>query len=135
MRRLVVFIAAMLLAAPVNAEPLPIEGNWKTGDGKAIIRIAPCGAAMCGRIVELLTPGPPGGARDTRNPDESQRGRSLLGLRVFWNLTPDGNRFAGKGYSPERGRHFDAQVWRDGDRLRVKGCVSVICQTQILTRV
>ncbi len=127
-----VLAVAASLAMPASAEPASIEGNWKTDGGKAIIRIAPCGGGMCGRIVELPQPGE---TRDVRNPDEGKRGRGLIGLRVFWNLTPDGNRYQGKGYSPERGRYFDAEVRRDGNRLRVKGCVSLVCQTQVLTPV
>lgn len=125
---------AALAAAPVGAEAPSIEGNWKSQDGKALVRIAPCGTAMCGRIIDLLGPQPAEGARDTRNPDAEKRGRGLIGLKVFWNLAPGEKRFEGKGYSPERGRYFDAEVWRDGDRLRVKGCVKLICQTQTLTR-
>lgn len=127
-------IAALLLAAPVGAEAPSIEGNWKSADGNAVVRIAPCGTAMCGRILELLAPAPPGGAKDARNPDVGKRGRGLIGLKVLWNLAPGEKRFEGKGYSPERGRYFDAEVWRDGDRLRIKGCVKLICQTQTLTR-
>jgi uncharacterized protein (DUF2147 family) len=134
MRRFVLAALAMatLAASPAGAQPDTIEGNWKTANGRAIVRIAPCGAGMCGRIVELPQPGE---TRDVRNPDEGKRGRGLVGLKVFWNLMPDGNRFEGKGYSPERGRYFDAEVRRDGNRLRVKGCVSLVCQTQVLTAV
>jgi uncharacterized protein (DUF2147 family) len=131
MRRLVVFALAAI-AAPLCAQTPSIEGNWKSEDGKAVIRIAPCGTGMCGRVVELLEPSPPGGAHDVNNPDAAKRARSLLGLRVFWELTPQGQRFEGKGYSPRKGRYFDAQVWRDGDRLRVRGCVKLICQEQTL---
>jgi len=135
MRRLLLALVPItaLMAAPSAAESLSIAGNWKSADGKAVVRIAPCGTAMCGRILELLGPTPPGGAKDTRNPDADKRGRGLIGLKVFWNLAPGEKRFEGKGYSPERGRYFDAEVWRDGDRLRVKGCVKLVCQTQTLT--
>ena len=125
------FLAATV-GAPAIAQPTSIAGNWRTEDGKAVVRIAPCGNAMCGRIVRLLTPQPPEGAQDVNNPEPSRRSRGLLGLRVFWALAPTGERYEGEGYSPARGRYFDAQVWRDGDRLRVKGCVKFVCQTQTL---
>ncbi len=135
MRRSILFMALALggFAAPtLAAEPAGIQGNWITADGKAVIRVAPCGEAMCGRIVELPSIDPGERAKDSRNPDPAKRGRGLIGLRVFWALVPSERRFEGKGYSPERGRYFDAEIWRDGDRLRVKGCVALICQTQTL---
>ena len=39
-----------------------------------------------------------------------------------------------KGYSPEDGRYFNADVRREGNRLKVKGCVMVICRTVTWTR-
>lgn len=135
MRRAILIPLFMLVttAAPAAAEPTSIEGNWQTEDGKAVVRFAQCGQAMCGRIVRLLTPQPPEGAHDVNNPEPNLRKRGLLGLRVFWALVPSGERYEGEGYSPSKGRYFDAQVWRDGSRVRVRGCVKLICQTQTLT--
>ncbi len=122
-------LAWMVVAMPAAAAPPSIAGSWKTDDGKSVIRFADCGAAVCGTIERFLVPEPPGGARDGENPDKAKRSRKLLGLRIFWNLQPDGNRYKGKGYSPEDGRYFNAQVWREGSRLVVKGCVTLFCRT------
>lgn len=90
---------------------------------------------MCGKIAKFLVPEPAGGARDTANPNASQRSRKLLGLRIFWNLTASGNKFKGKGYSPEDGREFNAQLWKTGNQLNVKGCVLVFCRTVKFTKI
>lgn len=119
----------LALAHPVAAQPASIEGSWKGEDGKSVIEFYRCGAGYCGRIARLLVAEPAGGARDRKNPDKSLRDRKLLGLRVFWNLAPDALRFKGKGYSPEDGRNFNAEVWREGNRLKVKGCVMLFCRT------
>ena len=128
--------AAMLagFAAPVQAAPASIAGNWKTDDGKSVIQFYKCGTSMCGKISKFLVPEPAGGARDADNPDKAKRNRKLLGLRIFWNLKADGTRYKGKGYSPEDGRYFNAQVWRSGNTLKVKGCVVVFCRTATFTR-
>lgn len=128
-------VAAAFIAAPTIAAPSSIAGKWKTGDGKAIVTIAPCGQSLCGRITKFLVPEPPGGARDGKNPDSSQRDRMLLGSAILWNLKPKGSAFSGNGYSPEAGRNFNATVTRSGNGLKVKGCVLLFCQSQNWTKV
>lgn len=125
---------AMAVSAPAQAAPASIEGNWKADDGKSVIQFYKCGASMCGRIAKFLVPEPAGGARDTENPDKAKRNNRLLGMRIFWSLAADDDRFKGKGYSPEDGRYFNAQVWRSGNTLKVKGCVAVFCRTASFTK-
>ncbi|WP_336986071.1 DUF2147 domain-containing protein [Altererythrobacter aquiaggeris] len=125
---------AASLAFPAQAAATSIAGNWKTDDGKAIVTFAPCGQTMCGKISRFLVPEPAGGARDNANPDKAKRSRKLLGLTIFWNLKVKGGSYAGKGYSPEEGRDFNAAISRAGNRLKVKGCVLVFCRTVTFTR-
>lgn len=127
-------LAGIAFAAAAPAQANAIEGNWKTDDGKSIIQFYPCGANMCGKIARFLVPEPKGGARDDQNPDKALRTRKLLGLQIFWNLAPAKARLKGKGYSPEDGRNFNAEVWREGNVLKVRGCVTVICRTVTFTK-
>ncbi len=131
-------IALLMLALPAAAQDGgSIAGRWRTDDGKAVITIAPCttgGATLCGRISRFLVPEPAGGARDTNNPDRSLRARSLMGVQVLSNLSRDGQRWTGRGYSPEEGRHFNATVRVQNGQLNVRGCVAVFCRTVVWTR-
>lgn len=126
--------APLLFAAPAQAAPASITGNWKTDDGKSVVQFYKCGTSMCGKISKFLVPEPAGGARDTENPNRAKRSQRLLGLRIFWNLKASGSKFKGNGYSPEDGRNFNAQVWREGGKLKVKGCVVVFCRTATFTK-
>lgn len=127
-------LAIGLTAAPAIAAPAPILGKWKTDDATSVISFYKCGDAICGRIDQFLVTEPDGGIRDTKNPDKGKRSEKLLGKRIFWNLTPAGDSFAGKGYSPEEGRYFSADLSRDGVKLKVKGCVSIFCKTVTFTK-
>ena len=127
-------LAATTLAAPVQAAPASIAGDWKTNDGRAIVQFYKCGDAMCGKISRFLVPEPAGGVRDTENPEKSRRDRKLLGQRIFWNLTADGNSYEGKGYSPEDGRYFNADIRKSGNVLKIKGCVLLFCKTVNFTK-
>ncbi|WP_170005390.1 DUF2147 domain-containing protein [Pseudopontixanthobacter vadosimaris] len=133
MRMIVSFLAAGLAMLPASAiaAPADITGKWKTDDGRAVVEFYRCGDAMCGRISDFLVPEPAGGVRDTENPDAAKRSRKLRGLRIFWGLAPDGDRYEGKGYSPEDGRYFNADVYRSGTNLRIKGCIAAfLCRSQ-----
>lgn len=127
-------IAAALTASPALAAPASILGQWKTDDATSVISFYKCGTSICGKIDRFLVKEPEGGIRDTKNPDKAKRSEKLLGKRIFWNLTPDGDGFEGKGYSPQEGRYFSADLTREGTKLKVKGCVSVFCRTVTFTR-
>lgn len=138
MRLTLAALATLALALPVAAQDSgSIAGRWRTDDGRAVITIAPCssgGATLCGRITRFLVAEPAGGARDTNNPDRSLRSRPLMGVQVLSNLTREGQRWSGRGYSPEEGRHFNATVRVENGRLNVRGCVAVFCRTVVWTR-
>ncbi|MCR2835017.1 DUF2147 domain-containing protein [Parerythrobacter lacustris] len=127
-------LTAFGLATPAVAAPASIAGKWKTDDGKSVISFYQCGSAMCGKIDRFLVAEPAGGARDSKNPKKDLRSRKLLGLRIFWDLKADKDSYEGKGYSPQDGRYFNADIRRDGNQLKVKGCVMVICRTVTWTR-
>ena len=130
--------AAALLAAPAAAQTAPgILGKWKTDDGNAIVLIAPCtpgNLALCGWINRFLVPEPAGGIRDGKNPDPKLRGRKVLGSAVLTGLRGSGPAWKGRGYSARDGRNFAATVTIEGDRLKLKGCVAIICRTVVWTR-
>lgn len=125
---------ALAITPSAHAAPASIAGNWKTDDGTSVVAFYKCGNAMCGKVDRFLVSAPADGVRDTENPKKNLRNRNVLGLRIFWDLTPDGDRYEGKGYSPRDGRYFNAKIRRDGNRLNVKGCVAVFCRTVQFTR-
>lgn len=128
-------LLALSLAAPASAAaPAPITGRWTTDDGKALIEIARCGTALCGKIQRVLVAEPAGGARDVKNPDKAKRDRRLAGTSVLWNLSAADGAWKGQGYSPEEGRNFNATVTAAGSKLKVRGCVALFCRTVTWTK-
>ncbi len=111
-----------------------ITGRWITQKGDAVVEIAPCGGAMCGRIVKYLIT-PKGGVDqlDVKNPDPKLRSRKLLGSAILTGLTPDGDGWHGQIYDPRAGKVYKSVVSRNGSNLSMKGCWGVFCQTQIWT--
>ena len=132
-----VFAALLLLffAVPTQAA-LPIIGRWITKDTKGLVEIAPCGKAMCGHIVRVLSGAKNPPTTDTRNPDHSQRLRPLVGLSVIIDFVERGDKWQGKLYSPEDGLFVKGTLSRNADgTLAVHGCAFIIiCRDQVWHR-
>lgn len=134
MKRIVTMgaLAVAVLTVPAWAAQ-PITGRWVTAEKDAVVAIANCGKALCGRIEKYLIL-PPGGndQRDVNNSDPAKRSRKLLGTAILTGLVADGDAWHGQVYDPKRGKTFKAVVRRNPDgTLEVKGCVGPFCQTQV----
>ena len=106
-------------AAPTPPQGARLLGEWMTEDHQGVVRIEPCGAAFCGRVVGI-SDFPPGGLRDIH-------GSPQCGLIIMRDLLPgDEDRRRGTITNPDDGRSYGAIVWvaADGD-LRLRGFVGL----------
>ena len=123
-------MATPLLALLLASTP-GLAGEWVTADRSAVVRIAPCGRNMCGRIVRVLAQGVP--SADVHNPHRALRGRPLVGVAVLSNFNSAGS--GGRIYNPQNGRSYGGTIRLDPDgTLKVTGCVLVVCRSQTWTR-
>lgn len=121
---------AAVVASPLAAAE-PVSGRWLTADRDAVIAIAPCGQKLCGTIERFLVAPPQGlDQRDVNNKDPQKRGRKLLGMPILTGFALDGGVWRGQIYDPKSGKTYRSILERDGKALKVKGCISVFCQTQ-----
>lgn len=123
-----------LLASPAAANTP--EGTWLTQDRDGVIRIAPCGDGLCGRIVGMSTFAPDGTApKDTE-------GRSQCGLEIIHTLIQaEPGIWIGKITNPENGRRYNARLSRTAEgHLTMRGSLdvplvpSLFGETQIWTK-
>lgn len=132
------FVAGALLMAPApGAAAAPaIEGLWLTDDGKAVVRIEPCGERKCGRIARVLATGPSVPTTDVNNPDPSRRNRPLVGLQVLSGFRAGATQWQdGRAYDPKTGKSYDSRLRLNADgSLRVTGCVLFVCRSKRWTR-
>lgn len=125
------FLAAAFLACNSASAASPVTGRWLTAEKDAVILIAPCGSQVCGTIDRFLVPPPQGlDQRDVNNRDRARRSRKLLGMAILTGFTPDGSLWRGTIYDPKSGKTYRSVLQRDGGKLKVRGCISVFCQTQ-----
>jgi uncharacterized protein (DUF2147 family) len=121
---------AGLSSPALAADP---NGDWLVAEKTAVVRIAPCGDALCGSIA--WTKGPPG--TDKNNPDPAKRSLSMIGLTVISNMKPTrGNRWEGEIYNAQDGKTYSGSIALSGENvLRIEGCVlGFLCGGQDWTR-
>ena len=134
MKRILTTTAAMLIAAtvPVTASAkAAIEGRWKNPKGSVVVKVAPCGNAYCGTVVNA----------SEKAEESARKGGTphLIGTRILTGLKPVGEReFRGRAFDPKRNIRAPATIRLLGPgTLSVKGCVisGMICKEQRWTRI
>jgi uncharacterized protein (DUF2147 family) len=115
-----------LMAQPTSHAP--IEGFWKNPIGSAIISVAPCGNALCGKVVWASARGQREVARTTSH---------VVGTTVLTNVKPKGTGWAGRLFIPDDNIHVSAKLQLlSATQLKLTGCglAGLICRSQIWTR-
>ena len=115
-------------AAQTRAQS-PIEGYWRNPIGSAIIAIAPCGGALCGKVVWASARGRREVAKNTSN---------VVGTTVLTEVRADGDRWTGSLYIPDDNINVSAHLQPAGsEQMKLTGCAvfGLFCRTQIWTKV
>lgn len=123
-------LLALALPATASAEPA-LTGQWKNPKGSVVVRLASCGNAICGVVVNASAH-----AKDTARKGGTP---NLVGTRILSGLRPaaDGS-FKGQVFDPKRNIRAPATVRLLGpDALSVEGCalLGLVCKEQRWTRV
>jgi len=108
-----------LAAAPLS-EP-SLFGDWSRGDGKAKVRIEPCGDDICA-VNTWIRPGVA---------DEKVGDRLVMSIRA-----QGADKWVGKAYDPQRHLTFAMTIDTGGTTMRTHGCVlgGLICKNMGWTR-
>jgi uncharacterized protein (DUF2147 family) len=121
-------LAALSATAAQGQERPTIEGLWRNPIGSAIIAIAPCGGALCGKVVWA----------SERGKREAVKGaRNVVGTTVLTGLALRGDRWWGTLFIPDDNIRVAAKLQQVGRKqLKLTGCafVGLFCRTQIWTR-
>jgi len=125
---------AMMALAGLGGPALAAEptGDWMVKDKTAVVRVAPCGQAVCGHIIWTKMKA----GTDTNNPDPAKRSRPIIGMPIFSMKPTAANRWEGEIYNAEDGKTYSGNlaVVSDGV-LSVGGCVlGFLCLSQDWTR-
>ncbi len=122
--RLSCALCATLWSMSLHAANATVRGYWREPSG-SVIRVAPCGPALCMEIV-ALPPGPHP-TTDVRNPKQNLRKRPLCGLRIGEGMIErdSGHADSGHLYDPKSGHTYRGSLATDGDLLKLRGYVGL----------
>lgn len=127
MRKILLGTAALLMSAGVaSADPL-IGTRWQTNvdDGKyALVEMRQCGSKICGVFIKTF---------DGGQPYES----TSLGKNLVEGMSPAGTGTykGGTIWEPSSDKKYKSSMeLLGGGKMRVKGCVSIICKKFIWTQ-
>ena len=135
MTRIFASLALILLAATVPvtaAAQAALEGEWRNPKGNVVVKLAPCGDAWCGTVVDA-TEKAKATARKGGTPN-------LIGTRILSDLRAEGDgRFKGKVFDPKRNIRAPATIKLLGpNAIEVRGCAiagMLLCKEQRWTRI
>ncbi|POY35400.1 DUF2147 domain-containing protein [Solitalea longa] len=119
-----------------------IVGIWLNQEKDAKIQIFKKGNEFYGKLVWLKNPKETNGQdkKDTKNPEEAQRNRLLMGLEILKGFkydTDDVKWADGSIYDPKSGKTYSCKLTlKDKNNLNVRGYigVSIIGRTDIWSR-
>ncbi len=127
--RAAIGVAVLTGTAASASAATPVTGNWLTDEGKALVRIEPCGKAICGRIVKVLKQEPGKPTTDIANPDPSKRANPIEGTFILTGFMDAGSIWKGRIYNPDSGKSYNARLAKNPDgTLEVEGCVAFLCR-------
>jgi uncharacterized protein (DUF2147 family) len=140
--RIPLLASGLALSAAAAASAGDPVGTWQTEQSEAMIRIAPCGDALCGKLSALREPRDPATGRiktDTGNRDPQLRSRPLIGVQIVVAMRPSGQpgQWTGHVYNPEDGGLYPATLTMlNGRALRLEGCMlrNMLCRGQTWQR-
>lgn len=125
------FILAAYSTPISENNPDAIIGNWKTGEGTAVVQIYKQGSYYYGKIVWLKEPNNPTTGKlrvDTKNSDPAKRNAPLLGLINLRNFSFYKNNLwkDGKIYDPKSGDDYSCKItMKDPNTIEVRGYIGI----------
>ena len=129
-KRMILSFALAMIAWVGYAQD--IKGKWLTEAGDAQVEIYESNGKMNGKIV-WLEKGPD--TKDVHNKDEKLRSRKLMGVNILSGLTKKEDKWeGGRIYNPKNGKNYKCAIWLDGDKLKVRGYIGFLYETQTWKR-
>ncbi len=109
----------LLLLAGFSPNP-PEAGQWLTQDRTSVIALAPCGSGLCGRIAGISLDHP-------TDPMPRDKWGALQCHQIIIRMPTRGKdgRWWGTIFDPRSGATWRAEIWRQGNTLRLRGYIGI----------
>ena len=138
MNKVLLVVSILGLATATNAQD--IFGKWKTIDDetnkpKSIVEIYEQDGKAYGKILKLFRE--PGEEQDPVCDEctDERKGEKVIGMTIIREMEKDGDEWEdGDILDPKNGKVYDCKLWREGDKLMVRGYIAFFFRTQTLLK-
>ena len=126
--KIILLVISLFVSSMVHAAG-SITGFWTTIDdetqqAKSIVQIYEYEGKYFGRVVELFH----NKQAVAKLPDKPM----IKGLDIIWDLKQDGDKYTGgEILDPKKGKVYGCEIWRDGEKLIVRGKIAFLGRNQI----
>jgi len=132
----IVFLFLLVAAIPSLGQS--IIGKWKsvddeTGKIKSVVEIIEREGKVYGTILEVFPdPGDdPDPVCEECDSDDPRYMKRIVGMEIIKDMEQDGDEYSGGNIlDPENGNVYRCKLWRDGEKLKVRGYVAFLYRTQ-----
>ncbi|MDH5680005.1 MAG: DUF2147 domain-containing protein [Spirochaetota bacterium] len=128
---LTIISVQVLFASPTDN----VEGCWRNIDDKTKkIKSKIClwiddNNKLHGYIKELYNPKVPNPL--CKKCPGKDKNKPVIGLVIVWNMRKGSDAWTGGSIlDPENGKTYDCKIWREGDKLKVRGYIAFFFRTQ-----
>ena len=115
-----------------------VFGKWVTIDEntkekKSVVEIYERNGKVYGKIIKLFRK--PGEEQDPVcddcDEDDPRYNQKVIGMEIITDLVKDGDEYDdGEILDPKDGKVYDCKIWREGDKLMVRGYILFLYRTQ-----
>jgi uncharacterized protein (DUF2147 family) len=135
-------LIASALVIPTGAGAIEsIIGHWNTIDDKtgkvtSTVELYEKDAKLFGKIIRLTDPNDETGKpKSCSKCSGVEKNKPIVGMVILKDLAPEGDRYKGGTIlDPDDGKVYKAEIWREGNQLKVRGYVGLFYRTQTWTK-
>lgn len=128
----------ILLPLNLNAQNNGVLGKWvtiddETNEKKSIVEIYKQNGKVYGKIIKLYRkPGEdPDPICDECPEDDDRFNKKVIGMQIMREMEQEGKEYAGGTIlKPDEGTIYKCRIWRDGEKLKVRGYWGFFYRTQ-----
>lgn len=129
-------LLATVIMTGAFAQSQALIGTWKTiddatGKAKSIVKLYIKNDRLYGDIIKLINDDPNYDPLCTECTGKL-KDKKILGMTIVYGLKNNGKAWKGDDgiMDPDNGKYYDVKMWRDGNKLNVRGYIGPFYRTQ-----
>lgn len=143
MKRILYTLLLIIVSTCFTYAQKDVLGKWKTidddtADTKSIVEIYEVDGEVFGKVLKTFPKDgeDPDPICDECDNDDPRYKQKIIGMEIIQKMEKDGDVYSGgKILDPENGNVYRCKIWREKDKLYVRGYLGFFYRTQLWLRV